>query len=186
MSWILANWEWLGGISVLSVGIFVFRYIVFHKPKIVIEEEMTIDFDPNRTVWQVSVYNEKLKGLLQFCKRNELNCWIEADFIVGAEIPSINDRAAVAFWGCTPPNYLNLKPDSNRYNIELINKIRGESGFHIQRPTPDTLMVAEDVLAIVTVRTAKDEIVAKAIYAIYDKGKHVIGINNDLDFERLE
>lgn len=146
------------------------------KPKIIIEDRFTFGYNPTRGIWQIEIYNEKLTGFFKYiCKREKINCWIKAELIVDADEP-----LPCALWGQGLPNDITLEPDSNSYNIELISKIRGECGFYIKRPSPETRLIVEDALVVVSVKTGRDEIVKRAMWVIQNKGKQ------DLEVDRLE
>jgi len=182
VDWIYAHWEFLVQVPILGILWGVFRRLL-SKPQIVIKEVSTIGFNPCRSIWEIQIMNQKLKHWQeQLFKRNNLeDCWIQADFVVGVDIPFIGNKIAVAYWGKNIPNKITLKPTSTAYEIELISKIYGEVGFHIKEPIPETLMTAEDSLVCVFVKTGEDETINRAIWAISYRGT-----NEELDFERLE
>jgi len=145
------------------------------KPKIIIEYEHIRALKPVRWVWKLSIYNEKLTGLKRVnCKREEISCWFEAKFLIGAtQSPRFVD------WGYNPPNYVTLKPDSNRFEIELVSKLIAEKGFHIKEPSPEYLIIADYADARIVVKTRNEEIIKESKCKIFDKG-------DDLDCERLD
>lgn len=163
---------------------FIIGKLFIKSPVIKIEGRLSVRFTPSRHIWQVDIYNEKVIGWRRifFYDRHALkNCWIEADFVVDDEIPSIGDKMASANWGDETASKLILEPTSTPYSLELVSKIYGEVGFHIKKPNPETLLVATDCLAYVSVKTGRDETYTRAVWAIIDKGT-----KEQLDFIRLE
>lgn len=182
------NWQIAIGIGIpgLSGVVAVCRWLIckgYSEPKIMLVGEQTVGFNPTRTVYTISIYNEALKSFGKFiaCRRHKVKCWIEAYFIVNDDFVLLGDGWSIAIWD-SEPNHITLEADSTPYTIELISKLRNEKGFHIKRPTTGTLMTVEDVLAVVLVKTAQDKIIGKGAWAISDTGKE----SWDLHIERLE
>ena len=93
--WLATNWQWVWEFPLLG-GLAVLRFIIgrlFIKPPVIkIEGRLSVDFHPSRLTWRVDVYNEKVTGWRRifFYDRHPLkDCWIEADFVIDDEIPSI-------------------------------------------------------------------------------------------------
>ncbi len=155
----------------------ILRWLVFRnctKPKIIIEYKHNTKLNPLRKAWELSIYNEKLTGLKgMLCKREEIGCWIEAEFSIGD-----SQSPWFTYWGYKPPNHTTLKPDSNRFTVELVSKLHNEKGFRLKEPT-EFLRTVDYVSAIIVIKTGDDEIVKKLECNISDKG-------DDLDCECLD
>lgn len=185
LNWLGDHWRLLiaiiGGIPGVAIMFRLLLCASCRKPRIKIEGERVLDLEPTRFVWRLSIYNEELRDWRKYiCRRDKVSCWFEAAFIVKDEIPQLaSNREAYAIWRDDLPDRVILEPDSSVYEIELLSQILGEVGFHIKMPTPETLMVAEDVLVVILVKAGKDKIYAKATWAIYEHNGELIG-------ERLE
>lgn len=174
------------GLGIFSVGCSFFIFlivsgIILGRPNINLDLRKIIRFNPSRTILELRISNKKLRGLWEYvCIRKSINCWLEVGFIVDDGIPQLNNTEASADWWDKPPHRL-LESNSGIHEIELISKIHGERGFHIKKPKPETLMIAEDVVAVILIKSGI-EVVKKATWIIFDKGIK----GQDLDFERLE
>ncbi len=185
LNWLGDHWRLLIAIigGILGVAI-MFRLLLCAsccKPRIKIEGERVLDLEPTRFVWRLSIYNEELRDWRKYiCRRDKVSCWVEAGFIVEDDIPTLaSNKTAYAIWREDLPERVTLEPDSSAYEIELMSQVLGKVGFHIKRLSPETLLVAEDVLAVVLVKTGSGKICAKATWAIYEHDGQLIG-------ERLE
>ncbi|MBA7471811.1 hypothetical protein ES707_07121 [subsurface metagenome] len=173
------------GVGVLGIGFsflifLIVSGIVLGKPKIHIELRKLPRFQRSRTILELQISNRRLGRLWRhMCTREPIYCSVEANFIVGDEIPSLNNSAAIAEWWNKLPHEL-IKADSELHRIELISKKNDEKGFHIKRLKPETLMIAEDVLVVILIKSGI-EIVKKATWVIFDEGTK----GWDLDFEYL-
>lgn len=165
---------WLLGSAVFLLIFCSIIHLKYSKPKILIKEKTSIGFNPTRGYLSVLVSNEKMSGIwATVCNRQDIKCWIEVDFIVDDEIPTINNRAA-----CFIAEEMILKPDSISQGIEFASKIPGENGFHLKEPTPETLIAVDECLVEILIKTGQDEIVKRATLAIFDNG-------NDINIEHL-
>ena len=182
VGWITTYWTWLIEVPIMGAA-YMIGNRVLGKPQIIIEEVFTVGFNPSRCIWEIQISNKALRRWQEFLlfKRKSLQCWIEADFIVNDEIPSIGIKAASTTWDKDTPNNIILRPNSMPYTIELISKIHGQYGFYIKSPISDNLVTFKDVLVIVTIRIEDDEIIKAGVWVISDKGKS----SWDLDCERL-
>lgn len=155
----------------------------YSSPKIMIDLEDTVGFKPNRTILNLSVWNEALQGIGKFigCEREELCYWIEAEFRVNDNLVLLGGGYSATSWD-SKPNHITCKANSVPYTVELVSKIQSENGFHIKRPTPETLMVAEDVIVYILIKTGKDKIIKKGTWVIFNTGEE----NDFVDIERLE
>lgn len=179
----IPGWYLIYTAIAIIIGLIIYGILrgYYSKPKMVIELLPTVGFEPSREVHELSVYNERYGGIFKsFCKRDAIDCWIEACILVEGQTATIKGGGmAFVSWGEDLPNGINFKALSKKHTKELISKVPNETGFHILRPTPDTLISAADSELRVQIKTSDNDIIAQAVWAISNK-------HNSLQVKRLE